>query len=214
MIDETFLFHQVDGPGTRERRRGPVIVKVADFRGESRENYEFVDPQLKAIRPRHGPQSGGTRIKILGTHMNAGSHIEAFVGKAPCRIVETRSDKAICITGASPTLTKEEVRMVFDRGTRVLHNKRYEYKEDPSIDYAHSGGATSGGSKVPKAIPSGGINVTVVGNSFSQIQVRRGVIRLLHFQIFTITVPALLIVRILKCTSTTTTNASLGRARL
>ena len=49
---------KVDGPGTKEPRRGPVIVKVADFRGESRDNYEFVDPQIRAIRPRRGPQSG------------------------------------------------------------------------------------------------------------------------------------------------------------
>ena len=49
---------KVDGPGTKEPRRGPVIVKVADFRGESRDNYEFVDPQIRAIRPKRGPQSG------------------------------------------------------------------------------------------------------------------------------------------------------------
>ena len=49
---------KVDGPGTKEPRRGPVIVKVADFRGESRDNYEFVDPQIRAIRPKKGPQSG------------------------------------------------------------------------------------------------------------------------------------------------------------
>ena len=49
---------KVDGPGTKEPRKGPVIVKVADFRGESRDNYEFVDPQIRAIRPKKGPQSG------------------------------------------------------------------------------------------------------------------------------------------------------------
>ena len=49
---------KVDGPGTKEPRRGPIIVKVADFRGESRDNYEFVDPQIRAIRPKRGPQSG------------------------------------------------------------------------------------------------------------------------------------------------------------
>jgi len=74
----------------QEPRKGPVIVKVSDFRGESKQNFEFVDPQIKAIRPRRGPQSGGTRIKILGEHMDAGSFKEAFVGDYPCEIVETR----------------------------------------------------------------------------------------------------------------------------
>ncbi len=159
---------KVDGPGTKEPRRGPVIVKVADFRGESRENYEFVDPQIKAIRPKRGPQSGGTRIKILGDYMNAGSHVEAFIGDSPCEIVETRPDKAICITGPSASLTKADVRMVFDKGTRMLEGRKYEFVEDPKIDYADTG--NFGVRKVPAGIPSGGINITVVGANFNYIQ--------------------------------------------
>lgn len=159
---------KVDGPGIKTPRSGPVIVKVADFRGESRDNYQFVDPQIKAIRPRKGPQSGGTRIKILGEHMNAGSHKEAYIGDTPCQIVETRPDKAICITSSSRSLSKEEVRMVFDKGQRVLDGRKYEYVEDPKIDYADSG--NTGVRKVPKGIPSGGINITVVGLNFNYIQ--------------------------------------------
>ena len=159
---------KVDGPGTKAKRKGPVIVKVADFRGESKDNYEFIDPQIKAIRPRRGPMSGGTRIKILGEHMDAGSHKEAYIGQAECKIVETRPDKAICITGSSPRLTKQEVRMVFDKGTRTLAGRKFEYVEDPKIDYADSGG--NGQRKVPKGIPSGGINITVVGVNFIHIQ--------------------------------------------
>ena len=56
---------KVDGPGTKEPRRGPIIVKVADFRGESRDNYEFVDPQIRAIRPKRGPQSGKNKNVCL-----------------------------------------------------------------------------------------------------------------------------------------------------
>jgi plexin A len=80
----------------QEPRKGPVIVKVSDFRGESKQNFEFVDPQIKAIRPRRGPQSGGTRIKILGDHMDAGSFKEAFIGDYPCEIVETRPGNYLC----------------------------------------------------------------------------------------------------------------------
>ena len=92
---------KVDGPGIKEPREGPVIVKVQDFRGESKTNYRFVDPQIRNIRPKKGPQSGGTRVKIIGDHMDAGSHKEAYIGDLPCRIIETRPDKAICITSAS-----------------------------------------------------------------------------------------------------------------
>ena len=49
--------------------------------------------------------------------MNAGSHVEAFIGNSPCKIVETRPDKAICITGPSERLDKAEVKMIFDKVT-------------------------------------------------------------------------------------------------
>jgi len=103
-----------------------------------------------------------------GDFMNAGSHIEAFIGNSPCKIVETRSDKAICVTGPSERLDKAEVRMVFDKGTRVLNGRKYEFVDDPHIDYADSG--NSGVRKIPTGIPSGGVNITVVGGNFNYIQ--------------------------------------------
>jgi plexin A len=77
---------RVDGPGTNEPRRGPVIVKVEDFRGESKQNYEFVDPVIESISPKFGPKSGGTKLKITGQFMNAGSKIRAFINDLPCEI--------------------------------------------------------------------------------------------------------------------------------
>ena len=100
--------------------------------------------------------------------MNAGSHIEAFIGNSPCKIVETRSDKAICVTGPSERLDKAEVRMVFDKGTRVLNGRKYEFVDDPHIDYVYS--ENSGVRKIPTTIPSGGVNITVVGGNFNYIQ--------------------------------------------
>ena len=40
--------------------------------------------------------------------------------------------------------------------------------DDPHIDYADSG--NSGVRKIPTGIPSGGINITVVGGNFNYIQ--------------------------------------------
>lgn len=77
---------RVDGPGTNEPRRGPVIVRVEDFRGESKHNYEFVDPAIEGILPKFGPRSGGTVLKITGRYMNAGSRIQAFIDDLPCEI--------------------------------------------------------------------------------------------------------------------------------
>lgn len=160
---------KVDGPGTREKRRGPIIVKVANFRGESANDYEFIDPVISDIEPRHGPMSGGTQVRMKGEYLNAGSHVEATIGDLPCRITKAQKNHAICITSGSSRTDKYDVKMIFDHGkARVLEKKRFEYVEDPRIEYAFSG--NTGQAKIPKGIPSGGINITVRGTNFEYIQ--------------------------------------------
>jgi len=161
---------KVDGPGTREKRRGPIIVKVANFRGESTNDYEFIDPVISDIEPRHGPMSGGTLVKMKGQYLNAGSHVEATIGDLPCRIIKAKKNHAICVTAGSSRTDKLDVKMIFDHGkARVLKKKRFEYVEDPRIEFAFSGN-TGSGAKIPKGIPSGGINITVHGTNFEYIQ--------------------------------------------
>ena len=160
---------KVDGPGTREPRSGPIIIKIAKFRGESAELYKFIDPVITDIEPRHGPQAGGTRVKIKGDYLNAGSHLEAYIGTLPCEIVKAKRKQAVCITSKSPRLQKLDVKMHFDHGkARVLERKRFEYVDDPTIEFSFSG--NTGQAKIPKGIPSGGINITVVGTNFEYIQ--------------------------------------------
>ena len=74
----------------RDSRRGPILIKIKNFRGESRTNYTFIDPIITDIEPRHGPQSGGTKIRIKGEYLNAGSHVEAYIGNYSCRIIKTK----------------------------------------------------------------------------------------------------------------------------
>jgi plexin A len=77
----------VDGPGTNEDRHGPVLVRVENYRGESKTHFNFVDPVITGISPKYGPKSGGTMLQITGKYMNAGSNIQAFIGDLPCRIL-------------------------------------------------------------------------------------------------------------------------------
>lgn len=106
---------------------------------------------------------------MKGEYLDAGSHVEATIGDLPCRIVKTRKNHAICITAGSRQLQKLDVKMTFDHGkARVLSKKRFEYVEDPRIEFAFSG--NTGQAKIPKGIPSGGINITVRGHNFEYIQ--------------------------------------------
>lgn len=161
---------QVDGPGTTQKREGPVIVKVEDFRGQSKENYQFVDPVVRSIHPLQGPRSGGTVLQITGSHMNAGSRIEAFVDDLPCRIISVEPEIANCITSASDRQRNGKLKMKFDKGPRFFEGALYEYVEDPTIESVESGVQSGQYNKVPKGTPAGGIRITVVGKNLAYIR--------------------------------------------
>lgn len=133
---------RVDSPGTNVMRRGPVVVRVEDFRGESKQTYEFVDPSIESISPKFGPRSGGTLLKIQGNYMNAGSRIQAFIDTLPCEIISTSPNEALCITSASDRQRSGKVKMKFDKGDRSYDKELFEYVEDPTIESAESGVAS------------------------------------------------------------------------
>lgn len=161
----------VDSPKSSEPRRGSVIVRVSNFKGESAEQYEFVNPVIESIHPSRGPVSGGTLLTIHGKFMNAGSSIQAVIDPSlPCTITFTNASHAICRTTASNRFRSGELQMTFDRGVRRFTKQMFQYVEDPTIEYAESGIVSQ--VKVPKGIPSGGILVTVVGNNMEYIQVK------------------------------------------
>lgn len=160
----------VDSPKNSESRRGPVIVRVSNFKGESADYYEFVNPLIESIHPSRGPLSGGTQLTIRGQFMNAGSSIQAVIDPSlPCAITYTNASHAICRTSASNRLRSGELQMSFDRGVRRYTRQMYEYVDDPTIEYAESGVVSQ--VKVPKGIPSGGIIISVAGNNLEYIQV-------------------------------------------
>lgn len=162
----------VDSPKSSEPRRGPVIVRVAEFKGESADYYEFVNPVVESIWPVRGPRSGGTLLTVRGQHMNAGSAIRATIEPGlGCTITQANATHAVCRTSASDRLRSGELQMNFDRGVRRFTREMYHYVDDPSIEYAESGVVSQ--VKQPKGIPSGGIVISVAGNHLDTIQVTR-----------------------------------------
>ncbi|XP_076657981.1 plexin A [Halictus rubicundus] len=159
---------RVDGPGIEESRSGPVIVEIEDFRGKSKNNFEFVNPQIFSISPKYGPVSGGTTVKITGQYMNAGSTIEAFIGNLSCSIISTEPNEALCMTSASDKKRSGVVQMKFDGAIRIYDSVMFEYVDDPTIESVESGVASQ--VKIPKGIPAGGIKMSVTGKNLGYIQ--------------------------------------------
>jgi plexin A len=165
-LDTREIVCRVDGPGTMAYRAGKIVVQVQDFRGESRGDFEFVDPVIHDFEPKFGPISGGTKIHIRGNHLNAGSLIKGSINGLRCEILSTDVKDAICRTSPAAQLSKGFLKMEFDSGERQLNSVPFEYIADPIIDYATSGN----GQQVPKGIPSGGVKITVYGRNFKSIQ--------------------------------------------
>lgn len=169
-IDTKQIVCTVDSPGEQMYRNGRIVVQIGDYRGESKEDYEFVDPKISSFYPRFGPTSGGTQIRIIGKHLNAGSRIQAFINDhLPCRIISTDSSQAICRTAASPGIIEGRLKMAFDNGPREFNDYNFKYVLDPTVEQVSSG--PSGQIKVPKGIPAGGIRIVVSGTQFTSIQV-------------------------------------------
>ncbi|KAK0081171.1 hypothetical protein PV325_012648 [Microctonus aethiopoides] len=158
---------RVDGPGERERKLGPVIVKIEDFRGQSKYNYEFVNPVITNISPKYGPRSGGTIVKITGRYMNAGSEIKVTIDELPCSVISAESNETLCMTSASDVNRNGTLLMIFD-GRNRTYNGFFEYVDDPTIESVESGVAAQ--MKVPKGIPAGGIKMSVTGKNLGYIQ--------------------------------------------
>lgn len=86
-VDTKEIVCRVDGPGVRAYRAGKIVVQVSDYRGESKTDYLFVDPQIEDFWPKVGPVSGGTQVTIKGNFLNAGSTISAAIDGLNCEIL-------------------------------------------------------------------------------------------------------------------------------
>ncbi|XP_043223857.1 plexin-A2-like isoform X2 [Amphibalanus amphitrite] len=159
---------EVDGPGTNEYRSAPVVVRVASFRAQSADSYEFVDPRISRIEPTRGPRSGGTHLRIIGDHMDAGSRVRAQLGDLPCEVRERAATYAVCVTAAAPRPGPQPLSMTFDRTRRHLAEPSYRYEEDPRVLEVSSGPNPQ--DKVPKGVPSGGVIITVRGENLLVVQ--------------------------------------------
>uniref|UniRef100_A0A8D8U1H8 Plexin-A4 n=1 Tax=Cacopsylla melanoneura TaxID=428564 RepID=A0A8D8U1H8_9HEMI len=129
----TQIMCQVNGLETVGSKEGFIIVTIKDTHYQSKDLYQFVDPAIRSIYPLSGSRSGGNTLHITGSHMNAGSLVEAFIDELPCDIISMKSESVCCITSASDRKRNGKLKMNFDKGTRNFESGSYEYVEDPNF---------------------------------------------------------------------------------
>ncbi|EPQ20173.1 Plexin-A3 [Myotis brandtii] len=117
---------------------GPVELCVgdcsADFRTQSEQLYSFVTPTFDRVRPSRGPASGGTRLTISGSSLDAGSTVTVIVRDGECQFVRRDAEAIVCISPVS-TLgpSQAPITLAIDRANISSPGVLYTYTQDPTV---------------------------------------------------------------------------------
>ncbi|TRY88515.1 hypothetical protein DNTS_020679 [Danionella cerebrum] len=131
-----------------------------EYRAISPKAFTFVSPYFTRVLPSFGPVSGGTRITILGSHLNAGSAVSIKIGLNTCRFERRSGREIVCVTPAGLGLGGSPV--MVDINAAELRNPevKFNYTEDPSITRIEP----------DWSIASGGTLLTVTGSNLATIR--------------------------------------------
>uniref|UniRef100_A0A8C7ZDG2 Plexin A1a n=1 Tax=Oryzias sinensis TaxID=183150 RepID=A0A8C7ZDG2_9TELE len=126
---------------------------VNDYRALSPRPFTFVTPFFTRIQPSQGPVSGGTRVTIEGSYLNAGSYVSVSIGLQSCHFKRYRSANVVFTGGASVLVDIDDAEL---RNPEV----KFIYTEDPTILRIEP----------DWSIASGGTLLTVSGTNLATIR--------------------------------------------
>ncbi|KAK7916724.1 hypothetical protein WMY93_012485 [Mugilogobius chulae] len=153
-----------DGCSPRGSAPGPVMLCVGqcrpELRAQSSQIYSFVTPSMLALTPGRGPESGGTKVTIVGENLGAGSTVNVYFGNQTCELYRRTMSEIVCfsapsLTGAGPV----QVSLTVDRA-KVPESLAFEYIEDPTVQRIEP----------LWSITSGHTTLTVTGTNLDVVQ--------------------------------------------
>ncbi|XP_043357275.1 plexin-A3 isoform X3 [Dermochelys coriacea] len=175
---------------------GPVEICVGDcsteYRARSPNPFSFVTPRLRGLSPKGGPVSGGTRVTLTGTHLDAGSSVNISLQGAPCQLLRRGPEEIVCLTPPStlgPGPAPLGVRI--DRaslaspgppsGTTSHPSLIFHYAPDPAVTHVE-----------PQwSIVNGSTSLTVTGTRLLSIQEPR--VRAVYRGVETVNAPGIVL---------------------
>lgn len=162
-------------------------VKVGNDAGytESSVQFQYKDIKLEGLYPAMGPQSGGTKLSIIGKYLNIGSSITAYLDEYECVINMTQasSSRLTCVTSASRQPEHIRVLMLSIDGANRTYSCSTNHQKTYHKNYIQVQRSSIGCSiynytidpkimqiKPLKSFASGGRMVTVHGTNLDSIQ--------------------------------------------
>ncbi|KAK1898732.1 Plexin-A4, partial [Dissostichus eleginoides] len=118
-------------------RAGPVQLCVGECRPElkarSAQLYSFVTPTVLGLSPSRGPESGGTKVTVMGDNLGAGSSVNVQFGNQTCEFFGRTMAEIVCysalsLSGVGPV----QISVSVDRA-QIRESLTFEYIEDPTV---------------------------------------------------------------------------------
>ncbi|KAL2076635.1 hypothetical protein ACEWY4_027769 [Coilia grayii] len=116
---------------------GPVTLCVGECRPElqthSSQLFSFVTPTVTGLSPSRGPESGGTKVTIMGENLGAGSNVNVLFGNQTCEFFERTMTEIVCFSAPSLSgVGPVQVSVSVDRA-QVRESLLFEYIDDPTV---------------------------------------------------------------------------------
>uniref|UniRef100_A0AAR2KYB8 Plexin-A2 n=1 Tax=Pygocentrus nattereri TaxID=42514 RepID=A0AAR2KYB8_PYGNA len=120
-----------------DTKPGPVQLCVGECKPElqarSSQLYSFVTPSVTGLSPSRGPESGGTKVTIIGENLGAGSSVNVLFGNQTCEFFERTMTEIVCFSAPSLTgVGSVQITVSVDRA-QVKESLSFEYIDDPTV---------------------------------------------------------------------------------
>ncbi|KAG7228117.1 hypothetical protein INR49_013400 [Caranx melampygus] len=133
--------------------------------GTSNELFSYLVPKLLSMEPKKGSRAGGTRVTIIGEHLNIGSEVRVKVNNTEeCLITEKTVETIECTMPPALQVHTDAVTVCVEFESLPCQSAElsttYTYEKNPTISYIHP----------KKSYLSGGRTITVTGQGFDLVQ--------------------------------------------
>ncbi|KAK3574859.1 hypothetical protein QTP86_018323 [Hemibagrus guttatus] len=160
---EQIVCRVADATGYRVQE-AQVEVCVRDcqpeYRAVSPKAFTFVSPYFTRVMPSRGPFSGGTKITIHGSHLNAGSAVSVKIGLNTCRFERRSAREIVCVTPAGSAIG----------GTPVMVDINFAELRNPEVKFNYTDDPTILKIEPNWSITSGGTPLTVTGTNLATVR--------------------------------------------
>ncbi|GAA6107030.1 plexin-A2 isoform X1 [Tachysurus ichikawai] len=120
-----------------DTKAGPVQLCVGECKPElqarSSQPYSFVTPSITGLLPSRGPESGGTKVTIIGVNLGAGSSVSVLFGNQTCEFFERTMSEIVCYSAPSLMGVGPVHITVSVDHAQVKEKLTFEYIDDPTV---------------------------------------------------------------------------------